>query len=102
MPIIPFSSTLNAFESKLMLLEGVEALSGSFLVAVSRLLAVEVSVGEVLFDSTLSVVEAFAGDVVLGSILSIVDAVAGDVVLGSILSIVDVGSGAGKVLFDSI
>lgn len=26
MPIIPFSSTLNAFESKLLLVEGVEAL----------------------------------------------------------------------------
>jgi len=84
MPTIPFSSTLNAFESKSIFVEGVEFLSGSRLVAVSRLLAVEVSVGEVLLDSTLSVVEVFAGDVVLGSILSVVDAVAGDVVLGSI------------------
>jgi len=67
MPIIPFSSTVNAFESKLMLVEGVEALSGSRLVAVSKLLAVEFSVSDVLFDSALSVVDAVAGDVLLGS-----------------------------------
>jgi hypothetical protein len=74
MPIIPFSSTVNAFESKLMLVEGVEALSGSILVAVSKLLAVEFSVSDVLFDSGLSVVDAVAGDVLLGSdsLLSVV------------------------------
>ena len=71
MPIIPFSSTLNAFESKLMLVEGVEVRSGSGvevllgsrLVAVSKLLVVEISVGEALLDSDLSVVDAVAGDV---------------------------------------
>jgi hypothetical protein len=47
MPIIPFSSTVNAFESKLMLVEGVEDLSGSRLVAVSKLLAVDISAGDV-------------------------------------------------------
>jgi hypothetical protein len=67
MPIIPFSSTLNAFESKLLLVEGVEALSDSRLVAVSKLLAVEISVGDVLFDSDLSVVEAVADDISFGS-----------------------------------
>jgi hypothetical protein len=74
MPIIPFSSTLNAFESKLMLVEGVEVLSGSRLVAVSKLLAVEFSVGNVLFDSGLSVVDAVAGDTSFGSdsLLSVV------------------------------
>ena len=74
MPIIPFSSTLNAFESKLLLVEGVEALSGSRLVAVSKLLAVEFSVSDVLFDSGLSVVDAVAGDVLFGSdsLLSVV------------------------------
>ncbi len=74
MPIIPFSSTVNAFESKLMLVEGVEALSGSRLVAVSKLLAVEFSVGDVLFDSDLSAVDAVAGDVLFGSdsLLSVV------------------------------
>jgi len=57
-----------------MLVEGVEALSGSRLVAVSKLLAVEFSVGNVLFDSGLSVVDAVAGDVLLGSdsLLSVV------------------------------
>jgi hypothetical protein len=74
MPIIPFSSTVNAFESKLMLVEGIEALSGSRLVAVSKLLAVEFSVSDVLFDSDLSVVDAVAGDVLFGSdsLLSVV------------------------------
>jgi hypothetical protein len=74
MPIIPFSSTLNAFESKLLLVEGVEASSDSRLVAVSKLLAVEFSVSDVLFDSDLSAVDAVAGDVLFGddSLLSVV------------------------------
>jgi hypothetical protein len=74
MPIIPFSSTVNAFESKLMLVEEIEALSGSRLVAVSKLLAVEMEAGDVLFDSDLSVVDAVAGDVLFGSdsLLSVV------------------------------
>ncbi len=74
MPIVPFSSTVNAFESKLMLVEGVEALSGSRLVAVSKLLAVEFSVSDVLLDSDLSVVEALADDISFGSdsLLSVV------------------------------
>jgi len=57
-----------------MLVEGVEALSDSRLVAVSKLLAVEFSVGNVLLDSGLSVVDAVAGDVLLGSdsLLSVV------------------------------
>jgi hypothetical protein len=67
MPIIPFSSTVNAFESKLMLVEEIEALSGSRLVAVSKLLAVEFSITDVLLDSDLSVVDAVAGDVLFGS-----------------------------------
>ena len=67
MPIIPFSSTVNAFESKLLLVEGVEALSDSRLVAVSKLLAVEMSAGDVLFDSDLSVVDAVADDISFGS-----------------------------------
>ena len=74
MPIVPFSSTVNAFKSKLLLVEGVEALSGSRLVAVSKLLAVEFSVSDVLFDSGLSVVDAVAGDISFGSnsLLSVV------------------------------
>ena len=74
MPIIPFSSTVNAFESKLLLVEGVEALSDSRLVAVSKLLAVEFSVSDVLFNSDLSVVDAVAGDVLFDSdsLLSVV------------------------------
>jgi hypothetical protein len=74
MPIIPFSLTVNAFESKLMLIEGVETLSDSKLVAVSKLLAVEFWVGDVLFDSDLSAVGAVAGDVLFGSdsLLSVV------------------------------
>jgi hypothetical protein len=58
----------------LMLVEEVEALSGSRLVAVSKLLAVEFSVSDVLFDSDLSVVDAVAGDVLFGSdsLLSVV------------------------------
>jgi hypothetical protein len=83
MPTIPFSSTRNAFESKLILVEEVEFLSGSRLVALSKLLAVEISVGEVLLSSDLSEVDAVVGAVLSGSILSEVDAVAGDVVLGS-------------------
>lgn len=67
MPIIPFSSTLNAFESKLLLVEGVEASSGSRLVAVSKLLAVDISAGDVLFDSDLSAVDAVADDISFGS-----------------------------------
>ena len=77
MPIIPFSSTLNAFESKLLLVEGVEALSGSRLVAVSKLLAVEFSVSDVLFDSDLSVVDAVADDILFGSD-SLLSVVSGD------------------------
>jgi hypothetical protein len=74
MPIIPFSSTVNAFEPKLMLVEGVEALSGSSLVAVSKLLAVDISAGEVLFDFDLSVVDAVTDDTSFGSdsLLSVV------------------------------
>jgi hypothetical protein len=74
MPIIPFSSTVNAFESKLLLVEGVEALSGSSLVAVSKLLAVDISAGDVLFDSDLSVVDAVTDDTSFGSdsLLSVV------------------------------
>src|SRR4028119_250282 len=77
MPIIPFSSTVNAFESKLLLVEGVEASSGSRLVAVSKLLAVVFSVSDVLFDSDLSVVDAVAGDVLFGSD-SLLNVVPGD------------------------
>ena len=76
-PIIPFSSTLNAFESKLLLVAEIEALSGSRLVAVSKLLAVEFSVSDVLFDSGLSVVEAVAGDVLFGDD-SLLNVVSGD------------------------
>jgi hypothetical protein len=74
MPIIPFSSTVNAFESKLLLVERVEGLSDSILVAVSKLLAVEMEAGDVLFDSDLSVVDAVAGDISFDSdsLLSVV------------------------------
>ena len=101
MPIIPFSSTVNAFESKLMLVggveirsgSGIEVLFGSRLVAVSKLLVVEISVGEVLLDSDFSVVDTVAGDVLLDSDLSAADAVAGDVGSGSGFSVVDAVAG---------
>jgi hypothetical protein len=53
-------------------------------VAVSKLLAVEISVGDVLFDSDLSVVDAVAGDISFGSD-SLLSVVSDDRVFGVLL-----------------